>query len=53
MREKVNDGTVELKHIPSDQKIADGLTKALCRDKFVVFRDALGVEAPLDRPIAS
>ena len=43
-REKVDDGSVILKYIPTDQQIADGLTKPLSKDKFLAFRNALGLE---------
>ena len=45
VREKVNDGTVDMQYVSTDKQMADGLTKALCLDKFVAFRAALGVEA--------
>lgn len=50
VREKVNDGTVDIQFTPTDKQMADGLTKALCLDKFVAFRDALGVEAAPEHP---
>ena len=43
-REKIEDGTVELRYIPTDQQIADGLTKPLSKDKFLAFRNAVGLE---------
>lgn len=43
-REKIEDGSVELRYIPTDQQIADGLTKPLSKDKFLAFRNALGLE---------
>ena len=51
VREKVNDGTVDMQFVPTDKQMADGLTKALCLDKFVAFRDALGVEAAPEHPL--
>jgi Reverse transcriptase (RNA-dependent DNA polymerase)/gag-polypeptide of LTR copia-type len=42
-REQVEKGEVELQYTPTERQIADGMTKALCRDKFVSFRKALGV----------
>lgn len=51
VREKVNDGTVDIRYVPTDKQLADGLTKALCLDKFVAFRDALGVEAAPQHPL--
>jgi len=44
VREKISDGTVELRYISTSEQVADGLTKALCRDKFQAFRRAVGVE---------
>ena len=43
-REKIEDGSVEFKFIPTEQQIADGLTKALTKEKFLIFRRALGLE---------
>jgi hypothetical protein len=43
-RERVADGTVDLQYTPTETQVADGLTKALCKDKFVAFRMALGVK---------
>lgn len=43
-REKIEDGSVELRYIPTDQQIADGLTKPLSKDKFLAFRNAVGLE---------
>ena len=43
VREKQHSGEVDLQYIPTDQQVADGLTKALPRDKFEVFRSALGL----------
>lgn len=43
-REKIEDGSVQLRYIPTDQQIADGLTKPLPKNKFLAFRNALGLE---------
>lgn len=50
VREKVNDGTVDMRFVPTDKQMADGLTKALYLNKFVAFRDALEVEAAPEHP---
>ena len=42
-REKVADKTVAFEYTPTDKQVADGLTKALARDKFEAFRDAIGL----------
>jgi|SRR5579871_5521089 len=44
VREKVDSGDICLEYIPTEQQIADGLTKPLPRDRFEAFRKALGVE---------
>lgn len=36
-REKIEDGSVQLRYIPPYQKIADGLTKPLPQNKFLAF----------------
>ena len=47
VREKLADGTIRLVYIPTEQQIADGLTKHLPRDRFEAFRKALGLEKKL------
>ena len=42
-REKVADKSVAFEYTPTDKQVADGLTKALARDKFEAFRDAIGL----------
>lgn len=44
VREAVAAGQVELEYIPTDQQVADGLTKPLSKDKFIAYRSAIGVE---------
>jgi len=43
-REKVADGTIDMKYVPTQKQVADGMTKALNKDKFNAFRMALGVK---------
>ena len=44
VREKVESGDVHFEYIPTEQQVADGLTKPLSRGSFEAFRRALGVE---------
>ena len=41
--ETVQKGAVKLEYIPTDEQVADILTKALPRGKHVYFRDKIGV----------
>ncbi len=43
-REKIEGGSIELRYIPTNQQIADGLTKPLSKDKFRAFRNAISLE---------
>ena len=43
MRKRQAEGDVDLQYIPTKKQVADGLTKALLKDKFVAFRNALGL----------
>ena len=43
VREKVAEGQIQLEHVPTQDQIADGLTKPLPRDAFEKFRNALGL----------
>ena len=42
--EKVADGSITLKYVPTSEQIADGLTKPLTKEKFLIFRKALELE---------
>ena len=44
MREKVNNDIVNMQFVLTDKQIIDDLIKALCLNKFVIFRDALRVK---------
>ena len=43
LRDCVQRGTIWLEYIQTDEQVADILTKALCRQSFVKFRDKLGL----------
>jgi hypothetical protein len=43
VREKQQSGEVDPRYIPTEQQVVDGLTKALPRNKFEAFRNALGL----------
>lgn len=45
IREKIAGGDIELEYIQTSRQMADGFTKALPKDAFYAFRDALGLEA--------
>ncbi len=44
-RKKIADSFVTLKYVPTSEQIADGLTKPLTKEKILIFRKALGLEA--------
>ena len=44
VREQVAANTVALEYVPTDQQVADGLTKALSKDKFEKFCGLIGLE---------
>lgn len=46
VREQQANGTIELKYVPTENQVADGLTKALPKDRFIAFRNAVGLEGP-------
>jgi hypothetical protein len=43
VREKVNEGLVQLKYINTNEQVADGLTKALNKARFERFRRDIGL----------
>ena len=43
----VKDGSIKLQYCPTEDQIADILTKALGREKYVKFQDKLGVVSRL------
>lgn len=45
VREKIAEQVVDLEYIQTNKQVADGLTKALPKDTFVAFREALGLES--------
>jgi hypothetical protein len=49
VREKQDEGLVDICYISSAEQVADGLTKALPRDAFQHFRTALGLERLITR----
>ena len=44
IREKIADGYIELEYIQTSRQMADDFTKALPKDAFYTFRDALDLE---------
>jgi hypothetical protein len=46
VREQVAKEAVELIYTPTQKMVADGLTKALPKDRFIPFRNAVGLENP-------
>ena len=43
IREKVGNGSIDVKYCPTDQMLADIMTKSLSKEKFIKFREQLGV----------
>ena len=43
VREKVIEGEIDLAYVKTNDQVADIFTKALGKDKYAWFRDALGV----------
>jgi hypothetical protein len=43
IRDMIQMGAVKLQYIPTDQQVADILTKPLAKGKFEAFRDRLGL----------
>jgi transposase InsO family protein len=44
VREKIAEQVVDLEYVQTSKQVADGLTKALPKDAFEAFREALGLE---------
>ena len=44
VQERQAEGDIDLQYIPTEKQVADGLTKALLKDKFIAFRNALGLK---------
>jgi hypothetical protein len=45
VREKINEGAIQLEYIETERQVADGLTKALDKVRFERFRKAMGLES--------
>jgi hypothetical protein len=45
VREKIAEQAIDLEYVQTSKQVADGLTKALPKDSFEAFRDALGLES--------
>jgi hypothetical protein len=43
IRDRIQKGAVKLQYVPTDQQVADILTKPLAKGKFEAFRDKLGL----------
>ena len=43
IREKLQDGVINLEYVPTGEQVADVLTKALAREKHEHFRDGMGL----------
>ena len=43
IRDHVQKGVVKLQYLPTDEQVADILTKSLGKSKFEYFRDKMGV----------
>lgn len=44
VRDCVDRGQVKLQYVPTDKQLADGLTNALAFERFIAFREGLGVK---------
>ena len=49
VREMQADGKADLQYVPTEDQVADGLTKALPKGKFIRFRDAIGLDSAVDQ----
>uniref|UniRef100_A0A1X7TJD0 Copia protein n=1 Tax=Amphimedon queenslandica TaxID=400682 RepID=A0A1X7TJD0_AMPQE len=43
-RQQVKEGNIEIVYCPTEEMVADMLTKGLSQDKFVKFREMAGVK---------
>ena len=43
VRDKVEEGAIKFEYIPTDEMVADGLTKPLELSKFLTFRSMMGL----------
>ena len=50
VREQQTAGTVDLQYIFTEKQVADRLTKALLKDRFIAFRSAVRFEGSLESP---
>lgn len=44
VRQVYSDGVMEIKHVSSEQQLADGLTKVLAKPRFVELRQRIGIK---------
>ena len=51
IRDLIQKGLIEVRHVSSNQMAADGFTKALPEPKFKEFRDLIGVSGQIEPEI--
>lgn len=49
LRKKLTKGKIDLQYIPMERQVADGLTKALPKDRFIIFCRAVGLDMEDDK----